>query len=312
MIQISLFLFFIFGTAVGSFLNVIAYRSVHGDPKRPDLKKFPRSGLRSILFGSSVCPKCKHKLGPVDLIPIVSFLLLKGRCRYCHKKISPQYPLVEVATGILFAFTFFHWYYSISLINSINSINSINFILLINLIYLLFIVSTLVVLFITDFRDSLLPNSIVLPAIVVVAAYKLLQGISGSLGNIREYQGAASSSLIFPHFPSYSLIFLDFLAAFLVASGFFAIVYLSRERALGGGDIKFVFLISLAVGWPSLLVALWLAFLTGGAVAAMLLLTRKKRFGQTVPLGPFLAIGAIVALFWGQQIIGWYLSVLGT
>ncbi|OGY22238.1 MAG: hypothetical protein A2126_04785 [Candidatus Woykebacteria bacterium GWB1_45_5] len=267
MIQILTILFFIIGTAVGSFLNVVAYRSVHGG---------------SVFFGSSICPKCKHKLGPSDLVPIVSFLLLNGRCRYCHKKISLQYPLVELATGLLFAFTFLHGYY---LTNSINSIN------LIHLIYLLFIVSTLTVLFTTDLRSGLLPNSIVLPAIAAVAVFKIIL-------------------LAFSDSDSVYGLSADLVASFLVASAFFAIVYLSRERALGGGDIKFVFLIALAVGWPALLVALWLAFLTGGLVAAMLILLGKKRFGQTVPLGPFLAFGGLIALLLGQQIIDLYLKGL--
>jgi prepilin signal peptidase PulO-like enzyme (type II secretory pathway) len=327
--QLILALFFVFGTAVGSFLNVIAYRSVHGDPTRPDLKKSPRSGLKQvprseatqhsgvlrnlvfrstkdgIFFGNSVCPKCKHKLAPVDLVPIVSFLLLGGHCRYCHKKISFQYPVVEFVTGVLFALAFYSWYHVVSLTGAgltagqdvagvlyqgAGSTYSINFIHLINLIFLLFIISTLVVLFVTDLRDGLLPNSIVLPAIMVVGLYKLILAFSGSI--------------------SVQSLSIDLVASLLVAGTFFAIVYLSRERALGGGDIKFVFLVALAVGWPLLLVALWLAFLTGGAVAAMLILTRKKRFGQTVPLGPFLAIGALAALFWGQQIIDLYLKGL--
>jgi len=305
-------LFFIFGLAVGSFLNVVAYRSVHGDPKRPELKKPQRSSLEkisSVLFGHSVCPKCRHQLSALDLVPILSYVILKGRCRTCRKKISLQYPIVEFATGLLFAFTFYHWYQTTSfqfpvtsgqansglwsLVSGPWSLAAGN---LIYLIYLLFVISVLIVLFTTDIVDNLLPNSIVLPAIAVVIIYKLLLSLFSPP----------------PFFSLSSLLpFLtDFAASFLVASIFFAIVYLSRERALGGGDVKLVFLISLVVGWPSLLVALWLAFLTGGAVAVMLILLGKKRFGQTVPLGPFLALGALVAMFYGNEIIRWYLSTL--
>src|SRR3972149_2183646 len=146
MIQILTILFFIIGTAVGSFLNVLAYRTVHGG---------------CIFFGSSICPKCKHKLGPADLAPIVSFLLLNGRCRYCSKKISLQYPLVELISGVLFAVTFYVW------VSNFQNIQDIRYSILdtANLVYLLFVVSTLTVLFTTDLRSGLLPNSIVLPAI---------------------------------------------------------------------------------------------------------------------------------------------------
>src|SRR3990167_10581648 len=86
---------FTLGLAVGSFLNVVAHRSVHGG---------------SIFFDRSRCPHCKKELKTGDLIPLVSFLLLKGKCRYCDKRISWQYPLVEIATGVLFAFTFCFWF----------------------------------------------------------------------------------------------------------------------------------------------------------------------------------------------------------
>ena len=270
MIQLLLALFFILGTAIGSFLNVVAYRSVHGG---------------SIFSGHSVCPKCKHKLAPLDLIPIVSFVILKGRCRYCGKKISVQYPLVEAATGLLFVLTFNVWINTSQILDTRYQILDT-----FNLLYLLFVVSVLIVLFTTDIVDGLLPNSIVLPAIVVVLVYKLF--------------------LLFSDSVSVSSLSADLVASFLVASGFFAIVYFSGERALGGGDVKFVFFIALAVGWPAIVVALFSGFLTGGLASVMLILARLKRFGQTVPLGPFLALGAAIALFWGQQVIDLYLKGL--
>lgn len=266
MIQLLLLFFFIFGTTVGSFLNVVAYRSVH-------------SG--SIFFDLSACPHCKKKLKPLDLIPIVSYLLLRGRCRYCGKKISLQYPLVEAATGLLFAFTFYYWS---------SQVSSVTYQEIIHLIYLLFVVSVLLVLFTTDIVDGLLPNSIILPSIIVVLVYKLFLTLSSLL--------------------PFSTLLTDLVASFLVASGFFAIVYLSNERALGGGDVKLAFFIALAVGWPAVLVALFVGFLTGGSCAVMLILTGKKRFGQTVPLGPFLALGGFTALFYGNSLINWYLGLV--
>ena len=270
MIYFSLLFFFILGTAIGSFLNVVAYRSIHGG---------------SVLFGSSRCPACKHKLAAKDLVPIVSFILLSGKCRYCKKKISLQYPIVELATGILFVFTFLYWS------NTLDPIpyTAYDFI---HLIFLLFVVSVLIVLFVTDVRDGLLPNSVVLPAVTIVATYKLLLVVVG--------------------LSQFSVLFTDLLTALVVAGIFFAIVALSGEKAMGGGDVKLAFLIGLAVGWPAVTVALFTSFLTGAIVAVMLILVGKKRFGQSVPFGPFLSLGAFIALFWGREIIDLYLRALTT
>lgn len=257
---------FVFGLAIGSFLNVVAYRSIHGG---------------SILLDTSHCPHCKHKLGVSDLIPIVSYLFLKGSCRYCNKKISAQYPIVEVASGVLFALTAYYW---------ILGVSSISFLEVFQLVYLLFMVSVLLVLLVTDVKNGLLPNSIVLSSIGVIIAYKLFLLIFGSI--------------------SLPALSVDMGAALLASAGFFAIVYFSGERAMGGGDVKLVFLIGLAVGWPAILVAIFLGFLTGAALAVMLILRGKKRFGQTIPFGPFLALGAFVSLFWGQELINIYLKVL--
>ena len=259
----SSILFFILGTAVGSFLNVVAYRSVHGG---------------SIFLGSSRCPACKHKLAAKDLVPIASFLALGGKCRYCGKSISLQYPLVELVTGFLFAFTYLYW---------LGTVYN-----LMHLVYLLFVVSVLIVLFVTDVRDGLLPNSVVLPAVTIVATYKLLLVVVGS--------------------SQFSTLIADLLTGLVVSGIFFAIVVLSGEKAMGGGDVKLAFFIGLAVGWPATTVALFTSFLTGAIVAVMLILVGKKRFGQSVPFGPFLSLGAFVALFWGRGIIELYLRAMTT
>jgi len=275
----SSILFFILGAAVGSFLNVVAYRSIHGG---------------SVLFGSSRCPHCKHKLAAKDLVPIVSFLALSGKCRYCGKSISLQYPIVEAAAGVLFALTFYYWSGLVSFqfpVTSDQYLFSSNWLLAAsNLIYLLFVVSVLIVLFVTDVRDGLLPNSVVLPAVTIVATYKLLLVVVGS--------------------SQFSTLIADLLTALVVSGIFFAIVALSGEKAMGGGDVKLAFLIGLAVGWPATSVALFTSFLTGAIVAVMLILIGKKRFGESVPFGPFLSLGAVIALFWGREIIDLYLRVL--
>jgi leader peptidase (prepilin peptidase)/N-methyltransferase len=252
-------LLFLLGTAIGSFLNVVAYRTVQG---------------LSPLMGTSFCPHCKHRLYPIDLLPVLSFVFLNGKCRYCKKPISIQYPLVEIATGTIFAFVYVQW----------NSLFPDSYLYL---MYLLFSLSVLMILFLTDIREGILPNSVTLPAIVVVAVYKLFLLIIGEL--------------------SLAIFLLDFLSGLVPALLFLFMVILSGETAMGGGDVKLVFLLGILVGWPSILVALFLAFLTGGFMAVMLILLGRKRFGQTIPFGPFLTLGAAIALLYGQQIIEAYL-----
>lgn len=273
MILITTLIIFTLGLVVGSFLNVVAHRSVHGG---------------SIFFGNSKCPHCSHKLAALDLIPLLSFLYLAGKCRYCSKKISLQYPLVEGATGLLFAFTFHFWSGFTGNSFLVTGGQQLGSILV--LIYLLFAVSVLVVLFVTDLRDGLLPNIVVLSSVTAIAGFKVLFLILGT--------------------QSISALFYDVLSAFIASFAFFAIVFFSNEKAMGGGDVKLVFLIGLIVGWPAILVGLFAGFLTGAFVAVTLILIGKKKFGQTIPFGPFLTIGGFVALFWGQEILSMYLNTL--
>jgi prepilin signal peptidase PulO-like enzyme (type II secretory pathway) len=264
MILLTAIIFFLFGTAVGSFLNVVAYRSVHGG---------------SLFSDRSRCPHCKHTLAIADLVPVFSYLVLGAACRYCRGKISWQYPTIELVSGLLFSFAFVFWWGDVSGIVSAAEI--------FYLVFLLFFVSVLMVLTITDIVDGLLPNTIVLPSIGAVALYKLTATFVGT-----STLGGLSADLI---------------TAFSIAFLFFLIVFLSKEKAMGGGDIKLVFLIGLALGWPAITVGLFIGFLTGGFVAAMLILIGKKRLGQTLPLGPFLNLGALVSLFFGQQLLDMYL-----
>jgi len=272
MILITTLIIFILGLAIGSFLNVVAYRSVHGG---------------SILVDNSKCPHCGHKLSALDLVPLLSFFILKGKCRYCSKNISIQYPIVELATGLLFSFSFLHW--SNNLLSAFSLVSISEYL---SLLFLLFSVSILLVLFVTDLKSGLLPNIIVLPAIIVVAGFNVLSVILGT--------------------QPFSNLFYGALSAFIAAFVFFAIVFLSNEKAMGGGDVKLVFLIGLIVGWPSILVGLFAGFLTGAFVAVTLILIGKKKFGQTIAFGPFLTIGGFFALFWGQEILSMYLKTLNT
>lgn len=226
------FLLFLFGLCVGSFLNVVVDWSV---------------GKRKSFFRPrSFCDHCRRKLGFWDLVPVFSFLFLKGKCRYCQKPIPWQYPLVELAAGILFVLSPFTPY---------------------PILYALFWFSVLVTVFVADLRFGLIPDRIIFPAIVCSLPYSLLR-------------------------VNYSLL------AALGATAFFGILYgLTRGKGLGLGDVKLAFFLGLTLGWPRVILAMWVGFILGGLVAVSLLVLKKKKLKEEIPLGPFLVVGSGIGLF---------------
>jgi len=254
---------FIFGLIVGSFLNCVIYRFEKNE---------------SFLKGRSYCPKCKHTLNWKDLIPIFSFLILKGKCRYCSKKISLQYPLVELATGVLFILTFHFWSLGFNWLVGIG---------IWELIYLLIILCSLIVIFVYDLKHYIIPDKVIYPAILVIGIWYLV------------------AWMFLNQYTSYQLL-VTIYSAFGAAAFFLAIVLISRGRWMGVGDIKLAFLMGLLLGFPKILVALFSAFLIGAIIGIGLIATGKKTLKSEVPFGPFLVTGTFLALFLGEQIVNWY------
>jgi len=254
------FFIFLFGLAVGSFLNCLIYRLETGG---------------SFLKGRSFCPHCKHVLNWQDLIPLLSFLILRGKCRYCQQKINWQYPLVELATGIIFLLVFLTYIH-------INIYTGV---------YLLIISCFLIVIFVYDLKHYIIPDKVIYLAIVLVFIYQLFGNWKLEIGNLQPLLNPFSSALL--------------------ASVFFlAIVLVSQGRWMGIGDIKLAFLMGLFLGFPNILVALFSAFLIGAIIGIGLIISGKKTLKSEVPFGPFLVTGTFIALFWGQEIINWYAKVI--
>lgn len=256
----------IFGLIIGSFLNVIIFRLENGE---------------KIINDRSRCLHCKHTLSWLDLIPILSFIFLKGKCRYCHSKISWQYPLVELLTGILFVaiFNFFaqsgpalNWQYF-------------------NLLFWFYIASIFIVIFVYDLKHCIIPDKIIYPAIVITLGFNLFSIIHYSLFIIQS-----TFNFLFP--------------AFLASGFFYAIIIITKGKGMGGGDVKLAFLMGLLLGWPVILLSLFLSFIFGSIVGICLILIGKKTMGSIIPFGPFLIIGTFIGLFWGEEIIEWYLNIL--
>jgi prepilin signal peptidase PulO-like enzyme (type II secretory pathway) len=245
------FFVFIFGLIVGSFLNCVIYRLETG---------------KSFLKGRSYCPHCKHALAWKDLIPIFSFLILKGKCRYCRKPISLQYPLVEFFTGILFVLFLIY-----------GGRTSID------LIFYWILTSFLIIIFVFDLKHYLIPDKVIYPAIALTLLYQFFR-----VWNFGHWDLFGIWNLVIGIFPS--LFFL-------------AIILISHETWMGFGDFKLSTLMGLILGWPKIMVALFFAFFSGALVSLVLIFLRKKTLKSQIPFAPFLVIGTFFSIFFGEKLI---------
>ena len=301
-----LFVFiFLFGLAVGSFLNAFLHRLHTGE------SIFKKEGA----WVRSYCPHCRHELSWQDLIPLLSFVLLKGKCRYCRKKISLQYPLVELAAGFLFiALLYLQFQFSDGRFWLLGW-QAVAFWVW-HLLYWLFLASALIAIFVYDLKHFLIPDIILYPAIAIAFLNRLLETVSPHYWTQFGVNDFAFKFLELTKVLNFGFWTLDLnkliipILVGLIAYAFFALIVLvSRGKWMGLGDAKLAFLIGLVLGFPLVAVALFVAFFAGAIVGIGLVLAKKKTMKSEVPFGPFLVTGTFVALFWGKMIIDWYWSV---
>ncbi len=265
-ILVSLILFAL-GTVVGSFLNVVIYRSVIEE----DWVK-----------GRSRCDHCRKTIAWYDNIPLLSFLLLKGRCRHCHEPISISHPVVEFLTGLLFVW----WYWGGSLFFQLTYAPFQT----LQPLFWLAIGILLLILFFADALYMILPDVVIGMLIVLTICYRValvLSGIMQPHDLLRAVMGMVLSVALFG-------------GLWLVTKG----------KGMGLGDVKLVGPLALLVGWPGVVVSLFLAFLLGALAGVGLIVAGKRKFGQVIPFGPFLIIGCCLALIWGETLLSWYMQFL--
>jgi len=269
MVYFLIFFIFLFGLCIGSFLNVVIYRLETGE---------------GIVKKRSHCPGCQKTLAWYELIPLASFLILRGRCRHCRESISWQYPLVELSAGLLFVLIF---NFQFSIFNEF-SIFKISISGWLGLIWLLYVAAVLIIIFVYDLKHYLIPDKILWPALGITFLYRLVEALNlGGWG------------------------FLNPLLSALAAAGFFlAIVVLTRGRGMGLGDVKLAFLMGLMLGWPMIGLALMLAFFSGSVVGIFLVIKGAKKMDSQIPFGPFLIGGTVLALLWGGGILNWVWRLL--
>lgn len=280
---------FLLGLILGSLINVVVYR---------------REKNKSFVSGRSYCPKCKKQINWYDNIPIVSFILLKRHCRYCGKKISWQYPIVELSLGILVV-----WFFYVRFLSNFITLVGIenwtieNWLLIITqLLFSLLIVGVLASIFVYDLKHFVIPDKFVLFGSVIAIAYALF---------IDFYFGFFIQTIKFGQFYFLSSATLRGMVGALVAGGFFFwLVWISKEKWMGWGDVKFAILMGLLLGFPVILIGLFIAYLLGATIGITLMILGKKKMQSEIPFGPFLCAGTFLGMIYGEKIIGWYLGVL--
>ncbi len=263
----SFILIFVLGSLIGSFLNVVILRLHNGG---------------DIVNARSKCPSCQHLLMPLDLIPIVSFVIQRGKCRYCQSKISWQYPLVELFTALLFLLV-----YVVHATNlnggDINQLLVLSYKTSLLIIRDLIFVSFLVVIFVYDLRWYLILDRVTFFGMAIAIILNLILGIS----------------------------WISLLLGVVIGFGFFAFQFvISKGTWIGGGDLRLGALMGLMLGARLVVVALFFSYIIGSVISIFLVIWGAKKFKSQVPFGTFLAIGTIIALLWGDVMVNWYLGLM--
>ena len=232
----------------------------------------------SVVIPGSRCPNCRTAIKAYDNIPVLSFLLLKGQCRSCGHRISWQYPVVELLTGSLFAVTVLRfgltWHTGI----------------------LWAFVAALVIVTFIDLEHQIVPDVITLPGIAIGLTWSVLAWFL--------IRGDGIPAAFSPPTP------LEALAGTLVGGGILYLVAVLSRGGMGGGDIKLTAMVGALLGWRGALLTIFLGTLTGSVIALFLLASGKKGRKDPMPFGPFLALGAILALYWGDDLIAGYVRLV--
>lgn len=246
--EIYALIFGFLGLLIGSFLNVVIYRVPRGE---------------SIAFPGSHCPACGHFLRAWEIIPVLSFLILRGHCSKCKLAISWRYPAIELLTGILF-------YYTVRQYDELS----------VRIAFDLLFVSFLIALSFIDIDTYRLPDVLVLPLWVI--------------------------GIVHAFFSSGQVNWLSSLIGTLTAGGAFWLIAKFYPKGMGWGDVKFVAALGAYLGFPQIFLVIFLASLTGSVIGFIFLLLKGQGLKQQIPFGPYLVLGGLISLYWGEKIVGNY------
>ncbi len=266
----------IFGLIIGSFLNVCIVRLPRG---------------RSVANPPSHCPRCRERIKVYDNIPLISFLLLRGKCRACGEPISWRYPLVELMNGL-----FYVWIVREFWLGG-------------ETLLLMALCSALIVITFIDFDFQIIPDIITLPGILL--GVSIAPFFMSALNEPLPFHLGGLLPRAWPHLVSFlnSVIGMLCGALPLLTMGWIW-EKLRHVEAMGGGDVKLMGMVGAFLGWKGAFLTIFLGSLVGSVVGVSLIISKRHKMDRVIPFGPFLAAGAVVTAFYGPDIISWYLGLV--
>lgn len=265
------------GAVIGSFLNVVIHR-------------VPRE--QSIVLPSSKCPKCRAEIKPYDNIPVISYLILRGRCRSCGVRISPRYPAVEALTALLFAAVTWH--------------DGLSYALAFDLAF----VAAMIALIFIDAEHMILPNVITYPGVLFALLTRLLLPYLVSPAHFDDLPQLLAA---FPQLPLWAVSLIGAAIGALVGGGSLWLMGFLWEKlrgieAMGFGDVKMMLMVGAFLGWRLTLLTIMMGALSGSIAGIAMMFKRGRNLQMMLPFGIFLGIGAIISFLVGSRIITWYAS----
>lgn len=269
----------VLGAVVGSFLNVVIHR-------------VPRE--QSIVFPNSACPSCKKPIAFYDNIPVLSWLVLGGKCRGCTEKISPRYPGVELLTAVIFLLVYWQIGFTLFL--------PVAFVFAASVVALVFI----------DAEHMILPNVITYPLLALALLVRIVYPLFSGAKFFADVNSYPLNRL--EDYPAWLVSLIGAALGALVGGGSLWLVGEIWKRlrgvdAMGLGDVKMMFAVGALLGWRLALVSIFLGAFSGAIVGAIIVARQKEKdFQAQIPFGIFLGIGSIAALLFGERMIGWYLE----
>lgn len=273
----------VYGLALGSFVNALAWRSYKrfqlSEAKMSAKKRASELKKVSITRGRSMCPHCEHALSAKDLVPVASWVALRGKCRYCRKKIAVQYPLIEVLFAVLLAISFAFWPFQLT-----SWLGVVTFVIWSQVLV------TMVALTIIDKSHQILPT----PLVYQFGAMSL--ALTAVVSYLQKDISVATDALI---------------GAVLLGTLFWAIYVLSHEKWVGGGDVRLLVGIGLLLGWQGGILAVVIASYIGTLILFGLVITGKYKRRMRIAFGPLLLAGSYIVLLWGRDMIDAYLRFSG-
>ena len=248
-------LIFLLGTIIGSFLNVCIYRIPKG---------------QSIVYPPSHCPNCSTPLKWYNLIPILSFIFQKEKCRYCGEKISPQYPIVELLNALVYILLYNKFGFSL------------------DFLFYGIVFSILIIIAFIDLKDMIIPDILVILILITTIIYKLL------------------TFILYSKYPD----LLNSIGGLVLSSLLFILIIVLSKGGMGGGDVTLIGSLGFILGIKNIFLTIFLSFILGAIISVILLITKIKGKKDPIPFGPFIILGFYITVFWGEKLINWYMRNL--